>query len=315
MSEIDDEEHPDPGELRAIRSILGLLALVGGLTGYLALLGGLVLAARFAHAGLPITATLSLVPPQQLVSTAAAELLSWIVLTAVAAPGVAFALLYVADGATRAVASRRGHTPRRPRTALPPRGAAKAELKRTLNRRLAVYTAIIVLATTLGLPLDPLGISVIVTVVLMSAVMIAVTNRWFSRRGFVGGMAACVFVGSIGPVLGRQFADPLNMETVTVVRPGRSGLTGRLIAVREESVALERCGDLRVVPLQGGLKINDKPSASTTGRSVAQRLGIPQLPKGVWILERKQPAPASALPPAEAGCDGARRKVRPRPRP
>lgn len=245
-------------ESRARSGWLTAILGIGGLAGYLALVGGVLLWLRFRHAGLPVTQTLSLVPPNQLITTALTEFVSQIGLVVVALVLFGFAL------------QRTDRTP-----SAPSRGSAASTIDKHLMR--FVYPVVVVLVG-LALPADPYGLVVWLSFCGPTATALLLPRVAPRLLGTSQGVALyAIAVGAFAalPVFARQLSDPLPIEGVRVVRPDRPDVRGGLITIRDSSVVLDLCGNLLVIPTEAStVVITDKPSGSTDGRTVFDLLHI-----------------------------------------
>ena len=236
------------------RARLEILAALTGLTGYLVAMGGVLLALRFAHAGLPVTQALSLVPTTTLVTTAFSEVLvTAIILSAVG----------LFSGAPYLVTNRAPMSPR--------------DGRRWADRVMDTVSYIAVALVIFVLPFDVYGV-----VFWLSLVGIVTASKWalpLFRRVASVRQAVWVYVGLLAvlaslPTFARQLGDPLNMETVLVRQPGKTPLLADLVAIRDESIAVSKCGSLLVLPLPAELEVFDERDSQTSSSSLVDRLGV-----------------------------------------
>ena len=243
-----------PAPTRGARlDLVAALASAAGFAGYLTLLGGLLLTLRFWHAGLPVTQAVAAVPPTTMITTAFLEL------TLGGALIIGVFLFYVAP----VVLSRR-----------PPHVAS------TPSRESRGFTAVRVGALLLVgsiVPLDLYGVIFASTMGLLA--FPSVWLRFISpvdttpHRGLPLMLLILAALPAI-PVLARQLVDPVNMERVEIRRAGKPVLDADLVAVRDGSVVIGRCGRLLILPLPEEASVRGLPGSFSGGRSILDRLGI-----------------------------------------
>lgn len=238
------------------------LASTAGYTAYLALLGGLLLAIRFWHAGLPVTQAVSAVPLATLVTTALVEVFFPLL-------GVAFVMLFTASAWV-------------PLMKGPPYDDSRSTKVRP-PEKIDIWTGRISKA---------FGVLIIVGITPLSAwgatfalgmVVLLFASDWMrhlhklptmtpSHR--VGICVAVLLIFPSIPVLVRQAVEPLNMERVTISRPGQSPLKADLVAVRDTSIVVARCRELYVLPTPTSMRIEHLPGSWGSGSSIFEKLGI-----------------------------------------
>lgn len=260
---------PVPPVSRERSNWTAVLVWVGGFASYLAFVGGLLLWLRFRHAGVPPTVALSVVPPNQLITTAASELGTQ-VLPVVVILGVALASVLFLDRWTAPA---------------PPRSRSKRSLPAALRKPLyGVVVAAAAVAMAGTLPLDPFGVVLCVSFVGALALGFAMRRITPGLVGQRRGVAVYLLVMGIFaalPVFARQVSDPLAIEGVRIERIGRPTVFGGLVAIRDGSVVIVHCGRLLVVASPADVQVVSEPSRGTSARSAFDR----------WGLRRDAPTP------------------------
>lgn len=208
---------------------------------------------RFAHAGLPVTQSLGLVPTSTFVTTAFSEVLVTVLL--VGAAGLFSGAPYLVTNS--------GPGPR---------------LKRSMwDRAMDKVTYAAVILVLLVLPFDLYGM------VLWFTLLATVSaGRWATPlfrsartvRQAVWMYIALVMVLASLPAFARQLSNPLNMEVAVAYTPGQPPLRAYLVAIREGTVAFNACGRLLVMPLPRRVDIYDERTSATHARSLIDRLGV-----------------------------------------
>jgi len=234
-----------------------VLASTAALTAYLALLGVSLLAIRFWHAGLPVIQAVSAVPVATLVTTALIEVFFPLLLcTAV--------LLVVGLTALPG----RGHTSGGG-------GRSPDKFSRWVDRLVKPMAVLLFLGIV---PFNAWGATFFFSmmVIIFAGVWAPHLPRYRAMSGPRAAVVAIVILlgaASI-PVLVRQAVEPLNMERVTIERPGQSNLIADLVAVRDTSVVVGRCRELYVLPTPASMRIEHLPPGWSSGTSIFEKLGI-----------------------------------------
>jgi lysylphosphatidylglycerol synthetase-like protein (DUF2156 family) len=234
-----------------------VLASTAALTAYLALLGGSLLAIRFWHAGLPVIQAVSAVPVATLVTTALVQVFfpllvftaAWLVVGLTALPG-------------------RGHTSEGG-------GRSPDKVNRWLDRLGRPIAVLLILGVV---PFNVWGATFFFS--MMVIIFARVWAPHLLRHRAMNGprapaVAIAILLGAASiPVLARQAVEPLNMERVTIERPGQPNLIADLVAVRDTSVVVGRCRELYVLPTPASMRIEHLPPGWSSGTSIFEKLGI-----------------------------------------
>jgi len=234
-----------------------VVASTAALTAYLALLGGSLLAIRFWHAGLPVIQAVSAVPVATLVTTALVEVFF---------PLLLYTAVLLVVGLTALPG--RGHTSG-------VGGLSPDKFSRRVDRLVKPMAVLLFLGIV---PFNAWGATFFFSmmVIIFGGVWAPHLPRYRAMSGPRAAVVAIVILlgaASI-PVLVRQAVEPLNMERVTIERPGQPNLIADLVAVRDTSVVVGRCRELYVLPTPASMRIEHLPPGWSSGTSIFEKLGI-----------------------------------------
>ncbi len=251
-------DRPSPPPTPRTKRWPAVLASTAALTGYLTLLGGLLLAIRFKHAGLPVTQAVSAVPVATLVTTALIEIFVPLLVF------VGALLISLASALPAAKAATKSR-------AQPQQGS----FDKWFGRIARPFAALLVLG---AVPFNVWGVTFF-----LAMMVILFAGRWMPRldrhprlsapRSAAISIVILLAAASI-PVLARQAVEPLNMERVTIERPGERPLVADLVAIRDTSVVVGRCHELYVLPTPASMRVEHLPSSWSSGESIFERLGV-----------------------------------------